>query len=725
MKLTLFLVSAAIVAAQIVLMRAFSIAQWHHFAAMIISIALLGFGVSGTVLALWRDKILQKFRASFTISVTFFVISAPICASLAQKIPFTPFLVVWQPRQILYLLAIYLLLVVPFTLGALAIGLALARARDEQRVGAMYAVNLIGSGAGAILGLALCFLPLPVRISEYKGLKTALEMADARTLSTSHHPLGRVDLVESPALRVAPGLSLGYTGVVPRQKVLFVDADGASALVENPSEYLEWLPSAAPYALRNLACRQTGFEKVLVIGVGGGTELQQAIQFGVPPRGINGVEMHPRVAELVAGRVNVAEGRSFIRRTRERYDLIQISLLDALGASASGIGAANENYLYTVEALDDFLARLADDGILCITRWLKQPPRDNVRLFATAVEALERANVREPSRHLVFVRGWNTGTLLVKRSEFSAEEILRVRNWAGERLLDVDFFHGATERDVNLRNVMDEPTYFLAAQAILFGDREQFFRENLFNVRPATDNRPYFFHFFRWKTAPHLLQTMGKEWVPFVEWGYIVLIATLAQAAMASVLLIGLPIFLAKSRAGNWSVFAYFTSLGLGFMFLEMVMLQKFTLFLGNPLYSATVVIAAFLFFAGAGASQVGRRVQNARWPALAIAIFAVGYGIGLSAVLKIFLGAGDWARVFLTILLLAPLAFAMGMMFPLGLSRISPQFLPWAWGVNGCFSVIGVVLASVLAMDFGFTAVIFLATALYLCAGATFRRLS
>jgi spermidine synthase len=727
MNAIVFLLSAAILAYEVVLMRMFSIAQWHHFASMVISIALLGFGLSGTVLSIWRERL----RNSFVLWAMGFVLAAPVCAWLAQQIPFTPLLMLWQPIQLGYLLCLYVLLTVPFSCGALAIGLALIRARESQSVGRTYAANLIGSGLGAMAGLALCYLPVPARMSEFKGLQKAMQMAGSRIVQTSYHPLGRLDVVDNPALRVAPGLSIAYAGAMPRQQVLFVDGDGGSAvnLVAGDDlamKYVDWLPSAVAYVVRP-------GHKFLVIGVGGGTELHQAARQDAHE--LTGVELHPHVARLAAANapwadVRVAEGRAFIRRSRDRYDVIQISLLDSLAATAVGVGAANESYLYTVEAMNEFLDHLTDAGVLCITRWLKAPPRDNIKLFATAVTALERRGVREAGKHLMFVRGWATGTLLVKRTPFSQDEVARVREWAEQRVFDVDYFPGATEQDVNVRNVMAEPVYFRAAQAILIGDRERFYREHLFAVRPATDERPYFFHFFRWRSAPHLLRTMGTEWVPFVEWGYVVLVATLAQAAVASVVLIGLPLLVANRRMSEtatrrWPVLAYFAALGMGFMFLEMALLQKFTLFLGNPLYAAATVIGTFLVFAGAGAAQAGRRVRDARWPAMAIVLLALLSVPGLPAIFRAGLGWPEAARFAMTSLLLALPAFFMGMMFPLGLSKISEPIVPLAWGVNGCLSVIGVVLAATLAMDFGFTVVIGAAVVVYGCAAAAYQRLA
>jgi spermidine synthase len=754
MNLTVLALSAAILALEVVLMRIFSIAQWHHFASMIISIALLGFGLSGTVFSIWRERFVARHRVLFPTFTAGFFALAPLCVWVAGRIPFNPHLVVWQPSHLWILPAIYLVLLLPFTAGALAIALALARARHGRSVGRTYAANLVGSGLGAVAGLGLCFLPLPARVSEYKSLPTTLAMAGSRSVQTVHHPLGRVDVVEAPALRIAPGLSLGYTGPMPPQHALFVDADGGSALCragwdEARMAFLEWLPSALPYRLH-------AERKTLVIGVGGGAELQQALRFGVPQ--VTGVEMHPVVADI-AGRtlaesappgqtasraqIVVADGRAFVRAGDETWDLIQISLLDSFAATAAGIGAANESYLYTVEALEEFIARLSQTGLLCITRWLKTPPRDNIKLFATAVESLRRAGVGQPDRHLALVRGWSTATLLVKRTPLTDAEIARIRQWADERIMDVDYFPGATESDVNLRHVMDEPEYYRAAQELLFGDAAAFYRDHLFNVRPATDNRPYFFHFFRWRSAPHFVRTLGTEWVPFVEWGYVVLVATLAQAVLASAALIGLPLIgRARRRAARkdwdacgavvetrqataaWPTLIYFGCLGLGFMLVEIAMFQKFILFLGHPLYSAALVIATFLVFAGIGAAQTGQRVWDGRLPAMLIVLIGAVWLAALPVVFGWLLGRPDAVRWAATVMLLAPLAFFMGMMFPLGLSRIAPSSLPWAWAVNGCFSVIGAVLAAVLAMDWGFAAVIVTGLALYAVAGLLFKRL-
>lgn len=721
-----FVISAAILAYEVVLMRVFSMAQWHHFASMILSVALLGFGLSGTLLALWPQW-LRRWRGAAAIG---FAVTAPVGLWLAPRIPFSPLLLVWDLTQVGWLATVYAVLAVPFTCGALAIGIALADARAIHRVGSTYAANLTGSAAGAVLGWWLSWLPLPVPMNEFKALPKTLALDGARVVRTSFHPLGRVDVVECAALRVAPGLSLNYRGTVPVQPVIFVDGEGGSAraIDGNNLEYLDWLPSALAYAAVPAA------ERVLVIGAGGGGELIQAARAGATQ--ITGVELHPHVAALSAetarhirANVVVGDGRAFLRRNRDRFDVIQISLLDSLATAAGGVAAAGESYLYTVEALREMWERLSETGVVCVTRWLRVPARDELRLFATALEALESAGVARASDHVMFVRGWSTGTLLLRRAPFDDATVTAVRTRADEMGFVVEFAPDRTsEPTLGLLsgNNFSEMLSVLAAG----GDgRAQFYRQYLFDVRPRTDSQPYFFHFFRWVGLPELWRQWGQQWLPMVEWGYVVVWATLGQAAVGSVLLMGLPAWVMRRRAvwrgqSGGVVLGYFGALGVGFMMIELALLQRCHLFLGHPLYAAVVTIATMLVAAGVGAMYSKRVGTWVPWVAGAVAILVIFYTFGLDRVFTLGMGGTDVVRWMMTMVLVALPAFGMGMMFPSGLSRIAPHWVPWAWGVNGCFSVLGAALEMIVAMDAGQNAALLVGAGCYGLAAVLYSRL-
>ena len=247
-------------------------------------------------------------------------------------------------------------------------------------------------------------------------------------------------------------------------------------------------------------------------------------------------------------RVHVGEARGFVARHGGRFDLIEVALLDAFGASSAGLYALAESYLYTVEALDAYLQHLEPGGMLAITRWIDLPPRDMMKLFGTAVAALERRGVPEPGRQLALIRSWKTATLLVKNGAFTPAEIAAVGEFCRARSFDADYYPGMRPEATNRYNVLDASYFHDGALALLGTDREAFVERYKFAIAPATDDRPHFFHFFRWRTLPELVARKGQGGLPLIEWGYPVLIATLLQATAAVLLLIVLPLLDRWSR---------------------------------------------------------------------------------------------------------------------------------------------------------------------------------
>jgi hypothetical protein len=790
-----FLVSAAALAYEVLVMRLLSIIQWHHFAFMVISLALLGFGASGTFLALTRRFWLPRFGLVFSINAAAFALTSVLSFAVGQSLPLNPLEILWDRRQVLYLLGLYIALMIPFFCAANCIGLALSRFRDQ--IPRIYRFDLMGAGTGALaLVGALFFLKpwvclrflgspgfvaaacvwlghgrrrrrlgavallagamaLPLvwpatwlepKISQYKGLPAALRLPDARVLSERVSPLGWLTVVRSPVIpfRYAPGMGLTCESEPPPQLGLFTDGDAFSPITRDTGArealaYLDCLTSALPYTLLS----EPG---VLVLGAGGGMDVLNALYHGAGH--VDAVELNPQVVKLLeetygefAGRlydrprvtVHVTEARGFTAGTSRRYDLIQIALLDAFSAAAAGGYALHETYLYTVQALQTFLDRLAAGGILAITRWLKMPPRDGLKIFATAVQALEGNGVKDPNRRLVLIRSWNTTTLLVKNGRWSGQEIASIRTFCRDRSFDTAYYPGIRRAETNRYNVLAEPFFYEGASALLSSRRAEFIRRYKFYIEPATDDRPYFFHFFKWRTLPEIVALRGRGGIPLLEWAYPLLIAALLQACLASLALILLPLAAtrssgarpsARSRAG-----AYFLALGLAFLFVEIAFIQKFVLFLSHPLYAIAVVLSAFLIFAGIG-SGLSVRWSGLwqRWlpgrpglPILMIVLLIGCLGLlylyALPPLFRRWMALPGLIKVPVTITLIAPLALCMGMPFPLGLSRVGrslPAFVPWAWALNGCASVLSAILATVLSIHFGFSGVVILALVLY-----------
>jgi hypothetical protein len=290
---------------------------------------------------------------------------------------------------------------------------------------------------------------------------------------------------------------------------------------------------------------------------------------------------------------------------------------------------------------------------------------------------------------------------------------------------------GITAGQANRFDVLDEPIYYNAAQRILSPGRAKFYRGYSYNIRPATDDRPYFFDFFKWRALPYMIRSLGRNWLIFSEWGYLVLVITLLQAIAASAVLIMLPLWLSKPlrdiRSGKFVVLSFFLLLGLAYMFLEMGLIQKMTLLTGRPVFGVAVTLVGFLVFSGLGSLTAGRLARIFKRPRNVI-LFAATLII-LLAVANIFcltfffgwlVGFSSIAKMLWGLAFIGPLAFFMGMPFPTALKQIhstAPPLIPWAWGVNGFASVIAAVLATLLAVSVGFTILAFVSLLCYLFA--------
>ncbi len=772
--LSVALLSSSLLAYEIVLLRVFSIALWHHFAYLILSIAMLGFGVSGTLLSLLEPEPRRAEKWFAPLAVTTAVTQVGSLA-LAMNISFEPFLVAWDFSQSLRLLGFYVLLGIPFTAGASAIALALL---SWRRIEEIYFADLLGAGVGAlavtttlyylepveVVGIlaavasvsgllgssrrpllisiaALTALTVPLvsqswleqHVSPYKGFSTTILTPDARQTAREQSPLAVISAVESSTIRYAPGLSLNFMGEIPEQVALFADGDQLGVITQRDGnlDFLDHMTAALPYHLA-----REGFS-ALVLGAGGGMEVLSALEHGAGR--VVAVEMNQQVVELVDGNfadlsgklysdpqveLRATEARRFVQSSSERFDIITISLLDSFLSSASGVHAASESYLYTVEALNACRERLEPGGFLAITRWTKMPPRDVPRLFSTLIEVTTRSGVDSPGHHLAGIRSWATATLLLKNGPFEENEIASLRSFCEDRSFDRFWHPGIVPSETNQAHILPRPFYAEAASSLLSGERQSFVREYPFRLDPTTDDRPYFFHFFRWSTLTSLVRELGLEWIPFVEWGYLILLAVVVQASIASVGLLLVPFAITpRLRAhlpiSRARVAGYFGCLGLGYLFIEVTLIQKFTLFLSHPILSATTVISSMLIFSGLGSLVLSRVKLSAI--TLGIASLGILQLVALPHVFDAWLGLSDLVRTSLSVVLIAPIAFLMGAPFPQGLKRVrttSSPLAPWAWGVNGFASVLGPPLATLLAMSFGFRAVMLSAVFLYLLAG-------
>jgi hypothetical protein len=323
----------------------------------------------------------------------------------------------------------------------------------------------------------------------------------------------------------------------------------------------------------------------------------------------------------------------------------------------------------------------------------------------------------------------------VKNAPFTNAEVAALREFCRLRSFDADWFPGIAPGDANRYNVIEPSEFEDGARALLGPERAAFIDRYKFTLEPATDDRPYFFRFFRWRTLPELLALKDRGGLPLLDWGYPVLITALVQAILASAVLILLPLAVGRREAkaaeapSRARVALYFAAIGFAFMFVEIAFIQKFLLFLAYPLYAVAVVLCAFLVFAGLGSRwsarlspAAGARLHPAVLAAAAIGALSLVYLAALPPLFAWLAPLPDGARIAISLVLIGPLAFAMGVPFPVQVARLAPgaaALIPWAWGVNACASVVAAVLATLLAVHVGFAAVVVLAASLYGVAAA------
>ena len=509
--------------------------------------------------------------------------------------------------------------------------------------------------------------------------------------------------------------------------------------------------------------------KVLAIGIGGGIDILQAQARARPvPPGrhvdFTGVEINRTTFGLLTNeyreatadryhlpntRIVLDEGRSWLRRSEERYDLIQMTGTDTYAALASGSYVMTESYLYTAEAYDDFLSHLTPDGIVSVLRFRFDPPRETLRLAAIAVDALRRDGAAHPEDHVLMIAidgnkevvdgrqvGIDYGALLFRKRPWKPDEVAQYVRYCDKNPRAWLMYAPGVE------TAGPAADYFAAVRA---GTDAQFRAQYVYNLDPVDDDNPFFFRYERWGDAfSKLLGSTGalaplaageaesrgraaQEYTQIVGGepiGLILLLTVLGESALLVALLVLVPLWLFK-RGGlavpgalRWIL--YFSGLGAGYILVEVVAMQRFVLYLGNPSYALSVVLVVFLLASGAGAALAGRSRDPQRTLAralLLVLVFVGGLALTLPALFAATLDLPLSARIALAALVLAPPAFVMGMPFPSGLALVGRRqaaFVPWAFGVNGGASVLASVIGILVAMAAGFSASFVLALAAY-----------
>lgn len=741
------------------LTRLFSATMYYHFAFMAISLALFGSGASGVLIYLARGRLARVRTGRWvTAASLLFALSALLALYivLANPIAMDPY-----TRNNIQLLIIYAASALPFFFAGCAITMAITRFAGE--IDRLYLFDLAGAAAGCMLLIPVLNLIGAVNLvllvsvlalvaamisnaSSRDWIMTSILMALAAGLSVAMIYNGatrRFDVhpkkgAEETHLLFSKWNSFSRISVVgdldePEIRII-IDSDAATDVTKGAGA-IRTLPGR-PARLAAFGYHLKRAPNVLIIGSGGGKDVIAARAFGAAS--ITAVEVNPVIAldvmssepfKTYAGsiyqqpevRLVVDEGRSFIRSRPDRYDIIQAVMVDTWAATAAGAFALTESNLYTVEAFKDYAAHLADDGLLTMTRWYFDPPDQLLRLTSLARAAMAELGIDHPERHLLLVRQKAVdrqmpATFLFKKSEFTDDEVRRLEAIAAEENLAI--LYTPLTRPDNVFTQLIETT-----------DPARWWSSFETNVEPTRDNNPFFFNSIRLSRIASLSQGAG-EWQK-TNLGTSILFQLLGiTAVFVLIFLIG-PLWFARRqtlqiRTGEkLSYLLYFACLGAGFIIIEVVMVQKFILFLGHPVYSLTVTLFSLFVFSALGSRLTGRFRDDRLATTLPKVLLAVAAltTLYLLVLPPIFYGLVHWARplrIAITVFVLAPLALLLGMPMPAGirlLTRRMPEIIPWAWGVNGATSVMGSVAALVIALLTGFNQALMTAVALYLLA--------
>jgi len=542
-------------------------------------------------------------------------------------------------------------------------------------------------------------------------------------------------------VRFAPGLSLVEGNQPPPQLGLSVDGGDLNAVtkvssLDDPAlAFLSSLPSSLPYFLLSRP-------RVLVLEPRGGLDVLEALVFQASK--IVAFESNPLLPRLLRNELSSFCGnlynrpdikiisehpRAAMKKEKSSYDLIIFGLTDVFGAAATGLHGVGENYLYTVESFLRLLDLLAPNGLIILSSYLLPPPRQEAKILATWIEALERKQL-DPASRLAAIRTWGTLSLFIKKEPFNEQEIARLKDFCRERLFDTVYYPGIKKEELNIYNQMDRPAYEELFSLLLDPSRRKAISENyLFEIKPASDNRPFFYNFYKWKKGKATYEALGKNLIFLFE-GKFLLALLFLQAGLAAFAFIMLPLSglrqdSASPRRILALVFFYFGLLGAAFIFIEIILIQKFILFLGHPLYSVSTVIFSLLFSSGMG-SLSSKKILGAdplkRMKAclLFCAILTLLYLYLLPAFFERFVGLSLGLKISFSLGLIFPLGFLMGFPFPTGirlLERTNSRLIPWAWSANAFSTVTNSILAHLIALSAGYNAVLILAAGGYLFA--------
>jgi len=764
---------------ELALTSLFSVVLFYHFAFLAISIALLGLGAGGVFAYLAKSRLSRiETRALAARLCCLNAITIPLVLEIVLHVPVSLELA-WN--NLLKLTVMYISAAVPFLLTGLLFSVVFAR--ETRTITRLYGADLLGGALACLLIVpllnwiggpnAILFAALAMALAaafwadsrKLQKMSGALALVLLLLIGLNHS--GRlIDVIYAKGMfRDKSWVEFARWNAISRVEVdrqgdngksIVIDAD-ASTYIMNVDPHA-WQGTAwqknlmsSPPALANVLRPHGEFA---IIGPGGGVDVLRAVANG--SLNVTGIEINPIIANSIMRgayaeysyhlyerpevHMHVTDGRSFVRNAPQQFDVVQMTLVDTWASTAAGAFALSENSLYTVDAFREYFEHLKPDGMVAITRWEFRQPREALRVVSVATEALHQLGIANPARHFIVVSEGDLDedgipvVVLAKKSPFTLDEEQAVRT------------HLENNEDLVTLYTPSAPGSNPFSDLIARNDPWAFARDYPYNVAPVNDNAPFFF--FTLKTDQILhdggLQR-GIDWK--VNLGVVVLGMVFAISIVAIIVFLIAPMALRTNRHQRALPLLYFVAVGLGYILVEIAFIQRFVLFLGHPTYALTVVIFLLLLSSGAGSLLSRRWISQSsrgRIPLLLLILAIAVYTWSLTAVLSALIGLPFVMKLGVSALILIPLGFAMGMPFPTGLralanttsldlpaselgepSNIEDNAVEWAWAMNAASSVLGSVLAMVIAIHFGLNLTLGSGAAAYALALALFPTLA
>jgi spermidine synthase len=835
--------AGAVIALQIDIMRVFSVGSWAHFGSLVVSLAMLGFGLTSAIMTVAREWFSRHWRGAATVALGLFGPLAVGANLYVQQLGFNAIFLVSDPAQKWKLLQMFLAELTPFLAGAVFLGCVFLK--SNRTFGRVYFADLVGSGTCGLIFLLAMYVFVPANliaaplalwvaaslawaigpgngglipylvagavafgghfwlapalglktlaVNDYKGVSYARKFPDAKKVYESASPFGYLEVYSSSYLHFAPGLSDNAGFSLPTMPAnaylgLYIDSDGPIGIMRDLTDaetaYFRFLPMVYPYIIKSAP-------KTFIVQFGGGISTEVALHSGT--KDVTVAEGNRAVLDAfrsdairnftgdILSKVRVIdyEGRHFLANTNERFDIIDLSLADSVGLSNPGGFAIVEKFTYTKEAMETYMRALAPGGVLSVTLWNKEePPKSVLKLYASmAAGAREVDPAHLANSFFVASMYLSTATVLYKNGGFTADDIEKLRAhthaMSFDEIYSPGFAYDPSQTDGTLdgyaqqifagaagsspatdlragaeATALSDPgsddappaagkadvgvlpaTVLgrLAWHALISGQWPEIASRYVFDTGALTNDAPYFAAYVRSADLPRVLDRLE---LLQDEWGYLLIWATLGVACLTATVLLVIPLIwgwrtiFSRSRGKALTVL-FFACLGAGYIMVEVGLIAHFVMALGNPTISASVLITGMLMFSGFGALTSERILLHMRkvMPALLIGIggLLLLYAFFINNALETIGALPYWERLICCFLLIAPVAFLMGFPMPTAMTSLGRlgkgHMFIWAWGVNGCFSVIGAAAAPVIATNFGLGAIIEIAGVTYLLA--------